>query len=165
MLYPSEDRERKELVFACRTCMYSEAPSSSCVYRNDLSNTVGDTAGITQDVGQDPTVGLNILELCTVCGEEITCEKCGEPAAIGCWLEVNDDEFEAETATRDNEMDLGYVSDPISDDDYDEYELTQIQEMVQNLGLLPVVNGNAQSKNQNTEPIQHDQLHLRGQHT
>jgi len=163
MLYPSEDRERKELVFACRTCMYSEAPSSSCVYRNDLSNTVGETAGITQDVGQDPTVGF-LLELCTVCGEEITCEKCGKPAAVGCWLEVNE-ETDIETSAPDDGMDLGYVSDPISDDEYDEYELEQIQQMVHNLGLLPVVKNNAQPADQSSEPIHPDQQQFNGQHT
>jgi DNA-directed RNA polymerase II subunit RPB9 len=56
MLYPKEDTERRELSFSCRTCAYSEEPSTACIYRNDLSNTVGETAGITQDVGQDPTV-------------------------------------------------------------------------------------------------------------
>jgi DNA-directed RNA polymerase II subunit RPB9 len=109
MLYPKEDPERKELSFACRTCAYHEEPTSACIYRNDLTNSVGETAGITQDVGQDPTVGhpsssspnarAAFVEnesmepcTCTVCGQEILCETCGRPTAMGCWLEVNDDD-------------------------------------------------------------------------
>jgi DNA-directed RNA polymerase II subunit RPB9 len=139
MLYPAEDRERRELIFTCRTCMYSEAPSSSCVYRNDLSNTVGETAGITQDVGQDPTVGLNLLEFCTVCGKEITCEKCGQPTAAACWLEVDEDSQNETTVPDEEPVDFGYISDPISEDD--EHEFEQFQEFVQNFGILDLKNG------------------------
>jgi DNA-directed RNA polymerase II subunit RPB9 len=62
-------------MYACRTCQYSETAKSACVYRNDLSNTVGETAGVTQDVGADPTVGLP--GFCTLCGQEMACEICG----------------------------------------------------------------------------------------
>ena len=49
------------------------------MFRNELSNTVGETAGITQDVGSDPTVGEDsIPPMCTMCGEEIVCENCGQ---------------------------------------------------------------------------------------
>lgn len=79
MLYPKEDRHNNALMFACRTCPYSEeASTSACVFRNDLSNTVGETAGITQDVGSDPTVGGHSydgldfsLPLCSMCGQGI----------------------------------------------------------------------------------------------
>ncbi len=74
MLYPKEDRVNNTLMFACRTCQFSEPAASSCVYRNEQSNTVGDTAGITQDVASDPTVGLP--GFCSHCGEEILCEPC-----------------------------------------------------------------------------------------
>jgi DNA-directed RNA polymerase II subunit RPB9 len=145
MLYPAEDRERGELVFTCRTCMYSEAPSSSCVYRNDLSNTVGETAGITQDVGQDPTVGLNFLELCTVCGKEITCEKCGTHIAPPCWLEVDDSKNETSVLPSGEISDLGYVSDPMStdedEDDDEERQFEGFQEFVQNFGILDLKKG------------------------
>jgi DNA-directed RNA polymerase subunit M/transcription elongation factor TFIIS len=151
MLYPKEDAESNTLTFACRTCAYWEVPQTSCIYRNDLSNTVGETAGITQDVGQDPTVRVphrvsipqefsptqSISSLnssmqfsqpalgqragiggaaaprvhpveeenmhpvtCTVCGQEIVCETCGRPTAMGCWLEVEDDD-EPETYVAD----------------------------------------------------------------
>ncbi|CAD6565855.1 MAG: hypothetical protein ASARMPRED_008014 [Alectoria sarmentosa] len=57
MLYPKEDRMTNKLMFACRTCQFSEEAISSCVFRNNMYNTVGETAGVTQDVGSDPTVG------------------------------------------------------------------------------------------------------------
>ena len=56
MLYPKEDNETHRLNFACRTCQYAEEAASSCVFRNVLNNAVGETAGVTQDVGSDPTV-------------------------------------------------------------------------------------------------------------
>jgi len=71
MLYPKEDPETKILQFACRTCQYSEEAASSCVFRNVLNNAVGETAGVTQDVGSDPTVGLPI---CLLCGSVVVCE-------------------------------------------------------------------------------------------
>jgi DNA-directed RNA polymerase II subunit RPB9 len=71
MLYPKEDPETHRLNFACRTCQYSEEAASSCVFRNVLNNAVGETAGVTQDVGSDPTVGLS---LCLLCGSVVVCE-------------------------------------------------------------------------------------------
>ncbi len=71
MLYPKEDPETHRLQFACRTCQYSEEATSSCVFRNILNNAVGETAGVTQDVGSDPTVGL---PFCLLCGSVIMCE-------------------------------------------------------------------------------------------
>lgn len=58
MLYPKEDPDTKKLNFACRTCTYQEEAVSACVFRNVLNNAVGETAGVTQDVGSDPTVRL-----------------------------------------------------------------------------------------------------------
>jgi hypothetical protein len=58
MLYPKEDPDTHRLQFACRTCQFSEEAASSCVFRNVLNNAVGETAGVTQDVGSDPTVRL-----------------------------------------------------------------------------------------------------------
>ncbi|TKA77277.1 hypothetical protein B0A49_00976 [Cryomyces minteri] len=57
MLYPKEDPTTNTLMFACLTCSFSEPAASSCVFRNELSNTVGETSGVTQDVASDPTVG------------------------------------------------------------------------------------------------------------
>jgi DNA-directed RNA polymerase II subunit RPB9 len=96
MLYPKENHEDNTLEFACRTCSYSQEADTSCVFRNQLSNTVGATAGITQDVGQDPTVGLPSLpDFCTLCGQEIFCEICGQETDRGFWLEVDDNDAAA----------------------------------------------------------------------
>lgn len=78
MLYPKEDRNSNKLMFACRTCQFSEDAVSSCVFRNNLYNTVGETAGVTQDVGSDPTVSSHLYS-CALCGEE-----------IGSWLDKED---------------------------------------------------------------------------
>ncbi|KAK2066708.1 hypothetical protein P8C59_000499 [Phyllachora maydis] len=56
MLYPREDEQEHRLKFVCRTCQYSEDASSTCIFRNVLNNTAGETAGVTQDVGSDPTL-------------------------------------------------------------------------------------------------------------
>ncbi|KAL9041426.1 MAG: hypothetical protein Q9214_004112 [Letrouitia sp. 1 TL-2023] len=75
MLYPKEDRVNNRLMFACRTCQFSEEAASSCIFRNSIHNTIGATAGVTQDVGSDPTVGGL---LCILCGQIIEC--CGGEA-------------------------------------------------------------------------------------
>ena len=57
MLYPKEDEETRRLQFVCRTCNFTDKATSSCIFRNVLNNAAGETAGVTQDVGSDPTVG------------------------------------------------------------------------------------------------------------
>jgi DNA-directed RNA polymerase subunit M/transcription elongation factor TFIIS len=57
MLYPKEDEDNHKLQFTCRTCQYTEEATSTCVFRNQLNGDAGETAGVTQDVGSDPTVG------------------------------------------------------------------------------------------------------------
>lgn len=86
LLYPKEDRATNQLMFTCRTCHVGEPASSYCVYQNNLTSQVGDTAGVTQDVGSDPTVCLP--GFCTLCGDQITCFICGvvgeeEPSSDG----------------------------------------------------------------------------------
>lgn len=72
--------------------------------RHDIASTVGDTAGVTNEVGADPTVGLTrshssaslglwdaCPHVCTMCGMEIVCEECGELGAPGYVLETTDE--------------------------------------------------------------------------
>jgi DNA-directed RNA polymerase II subunit RPB9 len=128
LLYPREDKDNHKLEFACRTCYYSEPAETTCIFRNELSNTVGDTAGITQDIGEDPTVGdydlsedpnadfyassahhssssspleglpsafdlpIDVPDFCTMCGQEVFCEICGQPSDRGCFLEVHEEQ-------------------------------------------------------------------------
>jgi hypothetical protein len=56
MLYPKEDPDSRRLQFVCRTCNFTDKATSSCIFRNVLNNAAGETAGVTQDVGSDPTV-------------------------------------------------------------------------------------------------------------
>ncbi|KAG7291145.1 hypothetical protein NEMBOFW57_001156 [Staphylotrichum longicolle] len=63
MLYPKEDEVDRKLMFTCRTCNFSEEATSSCIFRNTMNNAAGETAGVTQDVGSDPTPGTPELEL------------------------------------------------------------------------------------------------------
>ena len=121
MLYPKEDRLNNTLMFACRTCQFSEPAGASCIYRNSLKETIAETPGNVQDVAQDPTVGDNdssfdsayestmdmedtedtegydaIPELCTFCGQEILCPICEKPTDRGIMLEAVDPQAEIE---------------------------------------------------------------------
>ncbi|KAK4143129.1 DNA-directed RNA polymerase II subunit RPB9 [Dichotomopilus funicola] len=94
MLYPKEDEVDRKLMFTCRTCNFSEEATSSCIFRNQMNNAVGETAGVTQDVGSDPTVGRphslypytavtsatvasESTSPCAQCGRPIICVRCG----------------------------------------------------------------------------------------
>ncbi|KAJ2892979.1 RNA polymerase M/15 kDa subunit [Zalerion maritima] len=83
MLYPKEDEQNRKLQFTCRTCQYTEEAATTCIFRNELDTSVGETAGVTQDVGSDPTVGLSQLPaepvFCLLCGCTVTCLICGSP--------------------------------------------------------------------------------------
>ena len=68
MLYPKEDRDAMALIYKCRTCNYSEPATSYCVYRNQLSSSAGETAGVTTDVGSDPTLPRS-SRVCPACSE------------------------------------------------------------------------------------------------
>jgi DNA-directed RNA polymerase II subunit RPB9 len=69
--------------------------------RHEIGSSVGDTAGITQDVAQDPTVGLSqslsetslsdLPGFCTMCGQEVFCVICGQETEGGVFLEAEDD--------------------------------------------------------------------------
>jgi len=52
----SEDKDRKELLYACRQCPYFEKATNPCVYAHDLIVSTRESAGVTQDLGSDPTL-------------------------------------------------------------------------------------------------------------
>ncbi|KAI8671777.1 hypothetical protein NCS57_00654000 [Fusarium keratoplasticum] len=79
MLYPKEDVDSHKLQFTCRTCQYTEDAQSTCVFRNVLNTSAGETAGVTQDVGSDPTVSHLPPVTCHGCGDIILCTTCGKP--------------------------------------------------------------------------------------
>ena len=120
LLFPREDKSENKLLFACRTCSFTEEAPSSCVMRHEIASTVGATAGVTAEVAQDPTVGhshsesqalLEEMPCCTMCGLPIMCAECGEESAPGYALEVQDEDSPAEPH---QEM---YMDD---DEDYDD---------------------------------------------
>ncbi|KAK4898608.1 hypothetical protein LTR27_003780 [Elasticomyces elasticus] len=116
MLYPKEDDVNNQLMFACRMCRYSEKAEVTCIYRNALKEEIAETAGNTDDVEDDPTVGDDddeqlpdynynydsamemedmygeetVPEMCTLCGKEITCPICGRPSSNMIALETDD---------------------------------------------------------------------------
>jgi DNA-directed RNA polymerase II subunit RPB9 len=50
LLYPKEDRERKRLVYHCRSCGHTEDadPSDWCVYRNEVHHTSREKSVVLQ---------------------------------------------------------------------------------------------------------------------
>ena len=102
MLYPREDKMLNQLIFQCRNCSWSTEVGATCIYRNELSGNVSETAGVIQDVASDPTVGDPIPEFCTLCGEAILCPTCNDPTDGGQYLEV-DHVPEASVADVENE--------------------------------------------------------------
>ncbi|KAL1877472.1 hypothetical protein Daus18300_002459 [Diaporthe australafricana] len=105
MLYPKEDKDARRLMYTCRTCQHTEEATTNCIYRNVLRNTVGETAGVTQDVASDPTVGdapltslsscssskNSALAICGCCGQVIMCSDCGLHPAVVPNNDKNDD--------------------------------------------------------------------------
>ena len=124
MLYAKEDEKQPVLLFYCRTCTFVEPASASahCVYRNNLYNTVGETAGVTQDVGADPTVGLPEFCTCTLCGEEIVCFGCGQATCAGFVVPEDYEEDLMEDFSEENTSEGNELSDLHLDEDYDEPE-------------------------------------------
>lgn len=83
LLYPKEDRATSQLLFVCKACHATQMFDNACTYRNHLGSTVTETAGVTTDVANDPTVRDDSLMLpcfCTMCGDQIRCGGCGESA-------------------------------------------------------------------------------------
>jgi len=80
LLYPKEDRATSQLLFVCKACHATQLFDSACTYRHHLGSTVTETAGVTTDVANDPTVRDESLMLpcfCTMCGDQIRCGGCG----------------------------------------------------------------------------------------
>jgi DNA-directed RNA polymerase II subunit RPB9 len=133
MLYPREDEVKQQLMFACRMCNYSEKAESTLVYRNALKEEIAETAGNTDDVEDDPTVGDDLSdndeefyrtqydsamemedaygeeqvpEMCTLCGKEILCPTCGRPSENGIVLETEDPEVSQDPREEEERVEL-----------------------------------------------------------
>lgn len=130
MLYPKEDEVNHKLMFECRTCAYTEEATSTCIFRHFLSNTAGETAGVTQDVASDPTVGSSSLSaptpfgcalcdlvrlagvLCVQCGDVIRCHVCRD-VLVQEPIDDNND------GASEDEMDCDYYDEDIDESSED----------------------------------------------
>ncbi|KAG9243116.1 hypothetical protein BJ878DRAFT_512341 [Calycina marina] len=92
MLYPKEDPDTHQLRFSCRTCTFSEPAQSSCVFRNKFRNDTAEVAGVTTDIGADPTLPRSNKK-CPING-------CGNEDAVF---------FQSQQRTADSKMKLFYV--------------------------------------------------------
>ncbi|KAK0345671.1 DNA-directed RNA polymerase II core subunit rpb9 [Friedmanniomyces endolithicus] len=128
MLYPREDHINNKLMFNCRMCNYSENADVTCIYRNALKEEIAETAGNTDDVEDDPTVGADdddelpdynydsamdmedvyaeeeVPEMCTLCGKEILCPTCGRPSANMIALETDDPDDAEDVQTEEEKV-------------------------------------------------------------
>ncbi|KAI0251870.1 hypothetical protein BJV78DRAFT_1207340 [Lactifluus subvellereus] len=70
LLYPKAEQQRRTMVYACRICpSVDETVENGLVYRNDLLNITKEQAGVTTDLGQDPTLAHTNIA-CPNCGHE-----------------------------------------------------------------------------------------------
>ena len=103
MLYPKEDADSRQLLYVCRTCQYTEEAATSCVFRNVMNSASGETAGVTQDVADDPTVSGDVCLLCGCFLMDVNTEEEEEGSSVaeavallGEWDEPDDWEPEHE---------------------------------------------------------------------
>lgn len=135
LLFPKEDKAENKLLFACRTCAFTEEAASSCVMRHEIASTVGATAGVTAEVAQDPTVGPSSssshhstpeekekeVTCCTMCGQDIICNVCHDDWAPGYMLEAED-----EPAHVEPEYYMDHDFDVYDDDFFDEDDMEDV---------------------------------------
>ncbi|KAG8906664.1 DNA-directed RNA polymerase II core subunit rpb9 [Tulasnella sp. 403] len=72
ILSPKADPARRLMLMWCRSCNAEETSQSPIVYKNDLLTDTRERAGVTQDLGLDPTLPHAI----------IACPKCGNEDAV-----------------------------------------------------------------------------------
>ena len=132
MLYPKEDEDAHRLLFTCRTCQYTEEAVSTCVYRNNLTSGGNETAGVTQDVSSDPTVGVSQTPtMCLLCGCAVFCVECYEPLTPSTYKELAQRQTSARHVRRPADRSsvasvesvFSYAfSDQFDQDPFDEYD-------------------------------------------
>ncbi len=133
MLYPKEDEDSHKLQFTCRTCQYTEEAQSTCVFRHVLNNAAGETAGVTQDVGSDPTVGnpsvahapaegAGRAAICPVLWSAGPVQHLprraaqGDPAEFACKIDVGAAWSDAATSSADMAMSMDFDFSDLSDE-------------------------------------------------
>ncbi|TKR69744.1 hypothetical protein L596_021858 [Steinernema carpocapsae] len=88
MLYPREDKENRQLIYACRNCDHKQVAENPCIYVNKLLHEVDELTQINAD--HDPTLPKT---------KEHQCPACHNKGAV----------FFQENRRADEEMRLYYV--------------------------------------------------------
>ncbi|CAL8093776.1 unnamed protein product [Orchesella dallaii] len=91
MLYPREDKENRQLLYACRNCDYKQLADNNCIYVNKITHEIDELTHIVSDVISDPTLPRT---------EDHPCPKCQSKEAVF---------FQAQTRRAEEEMRLYYV--------------------------------------------------------
>ncbi|KAH7722258.1 CRE-RPB-9 protein [Aphelenchoides avenae] len=56
MLYPREDKESRQLLYACRNSEHKQVADNPCIYVNELMHEIDELTQIVADVIHDPTL-------------------------------------------------------------------------------------------------------------
>ena len=91
MLYPKEDKENKQLLYACRNCDYKEIAENRCIYVNKIMVEGNEIANINPDVNGDPTLPRS---------NEHPCPRCYHRETVF---------FQSDSLKAEDEMKLYYV--------------------------------------------------------
>ena len=67
MLYPKEDKQNKQLLYACRNCDYKALAINNCIYINKITTDVNELANINTDVIEDPAMPRSYDHPCPMC--------------------------------------------------------------------------------------------------
>ena len=67
MLYPREDKQNKQLLYACRNCDYRQIADNNCIYVNRITHEVDNLTNINSDVIGDPALPRSDDHCCPKC--------------------------------------------------------------------------------------------------
>ena len=70
MMLPAEDKERRSLVYKCRSCGQQENTTDFCVYVNTIKQDAKPRFAINSDVVSDPTLSHDLDRSCPSCGHQ-----------------------------------------------------------------------------------------------
>ncbi|XP_060553038.1 DNA-directed RNA polymerase II subunit RPB9-like [Ruditapes philippinarum] len=70
MLYPKEDKESRNLLYACRNCDYQQIADNPCIYVNKITHEVDELTQIIGDVIADPTLPRTEQHPCPRCSHK-----------------------------------------------------------------------------------------------
>jgi DNA-directed RNA polymerase II subunit RPB9 len=91
MLYPREDKQNKQLMYACRNCDYKQIAENNCIYVNKITHEVDQLTNINSDVIGDPTLARS---------DDHCCPKCHYHKVVY---------FQSDSFKNDDQMKLYYV--------------------------------------------------------